>query len=143
MSARTNTARCSREADGTMRAPVLRPSWSTVTTVEQGLSRQAQAGSRRTRWLDILGLGLGAILLRIPSLLAPTNLGYDDGGYGAAAIAMREGYEPFRDIFSSQGPLFLLVGTSPISPGSDAPPRRAFRLGLAGAVTSVAVYRKA
>jgi hypothetical protein len=111
-----------------------------VTTVEQGPSRGAQTGPRRTRWLDILGLGLGAILLRIPSLLAPTNLGYDDGGYGVAAIAMREGYEPFRDIFSSQGPLFLplvhladLVGFETL----DAPRLLAV---LAGAVTSIAVY---
>ncbi len=111
-----------------------------MTTVEQGPSREAPTGTRRTRWLDILGLGLGAILLRIPSLLAPTNLGYDDGGYGVAAIAMREGYEPFRDIFSSQGPLFLplvhladLVGFETL----DGPRLLAV---LAGAITSIAVY---
>lgn len=111
-----------------------------MTTVEQGPSREAPTGTRWTRWLDILGLGLGAILLRIPSLLAPTNLGYDDGGYGVAAIAMREGYEPFRDIFSSQGPLFLplvhladLVGFETL----DGPRLLAV---LAGAITSIAVY---
>ncbi len=115
-----------------------------MTTVEQGPSREerrdATGAARRTRWLDIIGLGIGAILLRIPALLAPTNLGYDDGGYGVAAIAMRQGFEPFRDIFSSQGPLFLplvhladLAGFETI----DAPRLLAV---LAGAVTSIAVY---
>lgn len=111
-----------------------------MTTVEQGPSREAHAGARRTRWLDMLALGLGAILLRIPALLAPTNLGYDDGGYGLAAIAMREGYEPFRDIFSSQGPLFLpLVHLADLAGFEtlDAPRLLAV---LAGAVTSIAVY---
>lgn len=52
-------------------------------------------------------LTLGALLVRIPSMFAPTQLGYDDGGYGLAAIAMRQGFDPFRQIFSPQGPLFL------------------------------------
>ncbi len=59
------------------------------------------------RWLDALLIALGALLVRIPSMFAPTQLGYDDGGYGLAAIAMRQGFEPFRQIFSPQGPLFL------------------------------------
>jgi hypothetical protein len=62
---------------------------------------------RRRWWPDAVVLAVAAAVLRIPALLAPTNLGYDDGGYGLAAIAMREGYAPFRDIFSPQGPLFL------------------------------------
>ena len=111
-----------------------------MTTVEQGPSREAQTGTRRTRWLDILALGLGAILLRIPSLLAPTNLGYDDGGYGVAAIAMRQGYEPFRDIFSSQGPLFLpLVHLADVIGFETLNGPRLLAV-LAGAVTSIAVY---
>ena len=40
-------------------------------------------------------------------MFAPTQLGYDDGGYGLSAIAMRQGFAPFRQIFSPQGPLFL------------------------------------
>jgi len=58
-------------------------------------------------WPDAVLLALGALLVRLPAYFAPTNLGYDDGGYGLAAVAMRQGYAPFRDIFSSQGPLFL------------------------------------
>jgi Dolichyl-phosphate-mannose-protein mannosyltransferase len=100
----------------------------------------AAAQDPRTHWIDVFALALGAILLRIPALLAPTNLGYDDGGYGVAAIAMREGYDPFRDIFSSQGPLFLpLVRVADVAGFQtlDAPRLLAV---LAGAVTTVAVY---
>ncbi len=91
-------------------------------------------------WPDAVLLGLAALLVRIPAFFAPTNLGYDDGGYGLAAIAMREGYEPFRDIFSSQGPLFLalvhvadLIGLRTL----DAPRLLAV---AAGIVTTIAVY---
>jgi hypothetical protein len=91
-------------------------------------------------WPDAVLLALGALLVRVPAFFAPTNLGYDDGGYGLAAIAMREGYEPFRDIFSSQGPLFLalvhvadLLGLRTL----DAPRLLAVSAGI---VSTVAVY---
>lgn len=48
-----------------------------------------------------------ALLLRLPALLARRPLAFDDGVYGASVIAMRHGELPFRDVFSSQGPLFL------------------------------------
>ena len=73
-------------------------------------------------------------------MFAPTHLGYDDGGYGLAAIAMRQGYEPFRDIFSPQGPLFLplvhvadRVGLSHMNAPRLLPV-------LAGIVVTLAVY---
>jgi hypothetical protein len=44
---------------------------------------------------------------RVPFILVKGPLGYDDGVYGASAVAMRSGALPFRDVFSSQGPLFL------------------------------------
>lgn len=115
-----------------MRVPRARPSWSGVTA-------ELTATDRRW-WWDALLLALGAAVLRIPAFLAPTNLGYDDGGYGLAAIAMREGFEPFRDIFSPQGPLFLpllhvadLVGFEALG----APRLLAVAAGMA---TTVAVY---
>jgi hypothetical protein len=115
-----------------------------VTTVAEGRSRgpvgDAGTGAGRPSWVDVVVLAAGAIVLRIPALLAPTNLGYDDGGYGVAAIAMRQGYDPFRDIFSSQGPLFLpLVHLADLAGFQtlDAPRLLAV---LAGAVTTVAVY---
>ena len=54
-----------------------------------------------------LALVAGALVLRIPALLATRHLSFDDGVYGASALAMRDGALPFRDVFSSQGPLFL------------------------------------
>ncbi|MEW6475273.1 MAG: hypothetical protein AB1679_23705 [Actinomycetota bacterium] len=48
-----------------------------------------------------------AVVLRIPALLATRHLSFDDGVYGASAVAMRAGGLPYRDVFSSQGPLFL------------------------------------
>ncbi|MFN8036090.1 MAG: hypothetical protein U0V73_09170 [Acidimicrobiia bacterium] len=48
-----------------------------------------------------------ALVVRVGSLLSPRHLGFDDGVYGASINAMRHGGAPFRDVFSSQGPLFL------------------------------------
>lgn len=50
---------------------------------------------------------VSAAALRIPAYLATRHLSFDDGVYGASAVAMRHGGLPFRDVFSSQGPLFL------------------------------------
>jgi hypothetical protein len=49
----------------------------------------------------------GAVAVRLPAFLASRHLGFDDGVYGASAVAMRHGAIPFRQVFSSQGPLFL------------------------------------
>jgi hypothetical protein len=62
--------------------------------------------SRATR-VDLLVLGLATVVLRLPAYLADRHLTFDDGVYGASAVAMRAGGAPFRDVFSSQGPLFL------------------------------------
>jgi hypothetical protein len=56
---------------------------------------------------DLLGLSVVSLLLRLPALLAERHLTFDDGVFGASAVAMRHGGVPFRDVFSSQGPLFL------------------------------------
>src|SRR5881227_2688707 len=50
---------------------------------------------------------IGAAAIRIPAFLAVRQVSFDDGVYGASAVAMRTGGLPFRDVFSSQGPLFL------------------------------------
>lgn len=115
-----------------------------MTAVNQGVEqeRRDDPGGRpgRAHLLDILVLAAGAILLRLPAFFAPTNLGYDDGGYGLAAIAMREGYAPFRDVFSSQGPLFLpLVRLADLGGFETMNAPRVLAV-LAGAVTTVAVY---
>jgi hypothetical protein len=68
------------------------------------------AGTGRVRpppWLLPAGIAVAAVVLRLPAYLASRHLSFDDGVYGASAVAMRAGGAPFRDVFSSQGPLFL------------------------------------
>jgi hypothetical protein len=69
----------------------------------------AQLGpTTRPRWrTDALVLGVIAVLLRLPALFATRSLVFDDGVFGSSALAMRRGELPFRDVFSSQGPVFL------------------------------------
>ena len=54
-------------------------------------------------------LALLAAAWRIPALLAPTHLVFDDGVYGSALLTMRVGNVPFRDVWSPQGPAHLAV----------------------------------
>ena len=46
-------------------------------------------------------------MIRIPAFFAEQSLVFDDGVFASSARAMRNGELPFRDIFSSQGPVFL------------------------------------
>ena len=43
--------------------------------------------------------------MRVGPLLAHRPLTFDDGVYGATVVDMRHGLLPYRDLFSSQGPL--------------------------------------
>jgi 4-amino-4-deoxy-L-arabinose transferase-like glycosyltransferase len=62
----------------------------------------------RRQWrLDAVALGAVAVVLRLPALLATRSLVFDDGVFASSALAMRRGELPFRDVFSSQGPVFL------------------------------------
>jgi hypothetical protein len=64
---------------------------------------------------DVGALGALTIALRLPAYLASSHLTFDDGVFGASAAAMRAGGQPYRDVFSSQGPLFLpLVWTADV-----------------------------
>ena len=67
----------------------------------------AIAPMRTTDRAAATAIVVGAAALRIPAYLATRHLSFDDGVYGASAVAMRDGGLPFRDVFSSQGPLFL------------------------------------
>jgi hypothetical protein len=100
-------------------------------------------GAGRVWWVDAAVLGGVALLLRVPALVASRTLVYDDASFGLSALAMRHGELPFRDIFSSQGPLFLplvflgdLVGLR----GAHAP--RVLSV-VAGVVVTVATYAAA
>lgn len=54
-----------------------------------------------------MGLAAVTVVLRLPAYLAGRHLTFDDGVFGASAVAMRHGGKPFAEVFSSQGPLFL------------------------------------
>jgi len=106
-----------------------------VTTITPAALDRTPAAGR-----DAGLLGLLAFALRVPALLAPTNLGYDDGGYGLAVVAMREGHAPFRDVFSPQGPLFLPLMRVADLVGLETMNAPRLLSVLAGVVVSVAVY---
>ncbi len=65
------------------------------------------AARPRLRLGDAAALAVLALLVRLPAALADRHLTFDDGVFANSAIAMRDGGVPFRDVFSSQGPLFL------------------------------------
>jgi hypothetical protein len=91
----------------------------TGTDVDDGDGTDtAIAAPTRGSWIDVAALALLALVVRIPAYLADRGLSFDDGVFANSAIAMRDGGMPFRDVFSSQGPMFLplvwvgdLVGT--------------------------------
>jgi 4-amino-4-deoxy-L-arabinose transferase-like glycosyltransferase len=98
------------------------------------------ATSDAARRADLVVVAAATVLLRLPALLADRHLTFDDGVFGASAVAMRHGGQPFRDVFSSQGPLFLplvwlgdLVGLRQL----DSPRVLAVAAGVA---LAVAVY---
>ncbi|HEY3670633.1 MAG TPA: glycosyltransferase family 39 protein [Acidimicrobiia bacterium] len=99
------------------------------------------SSSRVAHWrTDALVLAIATIVIRIPAFFAEKSLVFDDGVFASSARAMRNGELPFRDIFSSQGPVFLplvwiadLVGFRTM----DAP--RLLSV-AAGVLLTVAVY---
>lgn len=94
----------------------------------------------RDRWVDAGIVAVVAVALRLPAFLASAHLSFDDGVYGASAVAMRAGGAPFRDVFSSQGPLWLplvWLGDAVTFRASSSPRTVAV---AAGAVLAVAVY---
>lgn len=77
------------------------------TTVADTLAPASSDRSRQRTASDLLILGGITLILRLPAFFASAHLTFDDGVFGASAVAMREGNVPFRDVFSSQGPAFL------------------------------------
>lgn len=85
-------------------------------------------------------LGALALVTRLPLFLSTRALSFDDAVYGVSVVDMRRGMVPYRDVFSSQGPLHLpllyvgdLVGLHSI----DAP--RVTSL-VSGVVVTLAVW---
>src|SRR5436853_2778978 len=65
------------------------------------------AGASMRTTTRAAAIAVGAVAIRIPAYVAVRHLSFDDGVYGASAVAVRAGGLPFREVFSSQGPLFL------------------------------------
>jgi 4-amino-4-deoxy-L-arabinose transferase-like glycosyltransferase len=89
---------------------------------------------------DLLWLSFAAVVIRLPAVLSSRHLSFDDGVYGATAVAMRDGARPYRDVFSSQGPLHhpLLYLADLVGGRTQDAPRL---LSLAAAVViTIAVY---
>jgi 4-amino-4-deoxy-L-arabinose transferase-like glycosyltransferase len=80
-----------------------------MTRVETADAPRATAiRSRSAHWRsDAVILALATVVIRLPAFFASKSLVFDDGVFAASARAMRNGELPFRDVFSSQGPLFL------------------------------------
>lgn len=78
-----------------------------ASTIHDPPSPASAEHPSHVRVLDLTVLGLLAALLRIPAFFAERHLTFDDGTFASSVIAMRHGGVPFRDVFSSQGPLFL------------------------------------
>lgn len=88
------------------------PAGPTCPVTETSASPRPVTGADTTR-RDLLVLAALTLVLRLPTFFAPRHLTFDDGVFGASAVALRNGGVPFRDVFSSQGPLFLpLVWTA-------------------------------
>lgn len=82
------------------------------------------AGRRPRLSLDIAGPVLFVVAARWSTIVSRAPLTYDDGVYLASVVAMRSGGLPYRDVFSSQGPLFLpllWLGDVVVNAGGWAP----------------------
>ena len=87
-------------------SPDRHPVTDPASPAADALERAPTADPATTR-RDLLWLGALTLALRLPTFFAVKHLTFDDGVFGASAVAMRNGGVPFRDVFSSQGPLFL------------------------------------
>lgn len=83
------------------------PTPTTERAVPDRPGEPAEPSLHRVRVVDLVGLVLLSLIVRIPAYFADRGLTFDDGVFANSVIAMRHGGVPFRDVFSSQGPLFL------------------------------------
>ncbi|MFI5053841.1 MAG: ArnT family glycosyltransferase [Acidimicrobiia bacterium] len=102
----------------------------------RGTSSRVYPGWR----VDALALGVVAVVLRIAVFFAARSLVFDDGVFGSSALAMRAGDAPFRDVFSSQGPVFLpLVWLADLAGFRTVDAPRLLTVG-AGVLVTIATY---
>lgn len=85
-------------------------------------------------------LALVAVAVRLPLLRSSRSLVFDDGQYGVTVVGMRHGLAPYRDLFSSQGPLhFPLLYAGDLLGGRTLHAPRTAPL-VAGIAASVGVW---
>jgi hypothetical protein len=91
-------------------------------------------------WIAPVVLVGVAIVLRIGALVVQRQLNFDDGCYGVSVVDMRHGLLPYRDLFSSQGPLhYPLLYAGDLLSGHFRNGPRVVPI-LAGVVTPIAVW---
>jgi 4-amino-4-deoxy-L-arabinose transferase-like glycosyltransferase len=113
---------------------------SSATGVEAVEAPPVAPPARRHWRTDALVLAIATVVIRLPAFFAEKSLVFDDGVFASSARAMRNGELPFRDIFSSQGPVFLpLVWLADLAGFRtlDAPRLLAI---AAGVLLTIAVY---
>ncbi|MCI3948627.1 MAG: Dolichyl-phosphate-mannose-protein mannosyltransferase [Acidimicrobiales bacterium] len=117
-----------------------------ATTSSPPSAPTAAAPPRAPGWgLAALALAAATVVLRLPAFVADRHLTVDDGVFGASALAMRTGALPFREVFSSQGPLFLpLVWVADVAGFRtlDAPRLLALASGVALVLAVLAAARE-
>ncbi len=107
------------------------------------LSRAEATGRTRGTWQAPVALIAIAIAVRIGSLAIHRDLSFDDGCYGVSTIDMRHGLLPYRDLFSSQGPLhYPLLYVGDFLSGRPLNGPRVVPV-LSGIVCSIAVWAMA
>lgn len=112
----------------------------TTATAARPVRRSPRPPTLDHRVGDALVVALGALALRVPAFVSPMQLGFDDGQFASSVLAMRAGGIPFREVFSSQGPLFLpLVWLGDLLTLRTIDSPRAIAV-LSGAALAAAVY---
>jgi len=102
--------------------------------------RHADPRTRAAWRRDAALLAIGAVLLRLPAFFAARHLTFDDGQYGTVVLGLRDGDLPFKDLFSSQGPLFYpLLGLADLVGLRTLDGPRVLPV-AAGALAAVATY---
>src|SRR6478672_4259033 len=95
---------------------------------------------QRIRRFDVTLLALGALVVRLPAFFSNRTLVVDEGVYSSAALAMRDGAVPYRDVFSAQGPLHLpLVYAFDLVGGRTLDSPRLLAV-VSGIVVTLAIY---
>ncbi len=111
-----------------------------MTRVEQARDTGTPPVPRSAWRRDALLLAIGAVLLRLPAFFAPRHLTFDDGQYGTVVLGLRDGDLPFKDLFSSQGPLYYpLLGIADLVGLRTMDGPRVLTV-AAGAVAAIATY---